>query len=343
MAHQIPQYISFVVPIKWENNFTFGARHNNMSMMLRSGGRGIVTNQRSTRTTTTADQQRRASGMTISVRTAPTIVHTRVAARAHQYKETVRHQQPVIARRGYGGNKNLKMNSSESMSPTGEAQRLLQQQGDSNRRESGSHTSSNRSRHSSESQEGEDQGEYGEQDGQEIGSSNHDEYDDDDDSDIHEPAVCRTYDRTSASVRTNQTSVPSRAATSATSDITESHRNVMSNEMLIETCEVMAVSRGRGKVIEQRRDTSVKSRVEKYTKTVVFKRIKFIADQEELGSLRENGSIGNIIMDYMMIEDKSKRYSWWVLYQDVVKKAMDQQRSNCNIAMKEVVVGKSFV
>jgi hypothetical protein len=74
---------------------------------------------------------------------------------------------------------------------------------------------------------------------------------------------------------------------------------------------------------------------------VLFKKKKFIADQEELGSLREKNSIGNKVMDYMNIMDQSKQYSWWVLYQDVVKKALDQQRSNCNIAMKEVVVGKT--
>ena len=101
----------------------------------------------------------------------------------------------------------------------------------------------------------------------------------------------------------------------------------------------MATTKGLGgRVIEKNRERSVKSKVEKYTKNIVFKKIKFIADQEELGSLQEKGAIGNIIMDYMNIQDQSKRYSWWMLYQDVVK--WDQQRSNCNIAIKEVVVGK---
>jgi hypothetical protein len=109
----------------------------------------------------------------------------------------------------------------------------------------------------------------------------------------------------------------------------------------INTCKVLAVTRGRDREIEKSREVSITSKVERYTKTVVFRKIKFIADQEELGSLREKGSIGNIVMDYMSIHDRSIRYSWWVLYQDVVKKALDQQRSNCNIAIKEKVVGKT--
>jgi hypothetical protein len=116
--------------------------------------------------------------------------------------------------------------------------------------------------------------------------------------------------------------------------------NVNANAFF-ETGEVLAVTGGRSQEIEKQRDISIKSKVERYTKTVVFREIKFLADQEELGSLREKGSIGNIIMDYMSIEIQSERYSWWVLYQDVVKKALDQQRSNCNIAMKETVVGKT--
>ena len=112
---------------------------------------------------------------------------------------------------------------------------------------------------------------------------------------------------------------------------------------LLEACKAMATTKGLGgRVIEKNRERSVKSKVEKYTKNIVFKKIKFIADQEELGSLREKGAIGNIIMDYMNIQDQSKRYSWWMLYQDVVKCALDQQRSNCNIAIKEVVVGKCW-
>jgi hypothetical protein len=168
-----------------------------------------------------------------------------------------------------------------------------------------------------------------------------DEEDDDEDDDGVE---CTTRQDRGLSVRSNRT-YPSRTAT-ATSDITESGKIVnengvcVENEAIIEVCEVIAESAGRGKRIDKQRDASVKSKVEKYAKNVMFKRIKFIRDQEELGSLRENGSIGNKIMDFMMIEERSRRYSWWVLYQDVVKKAMDQQRSNCNIAIKEVVVGE---
>ena len=111
---------------------------------------------------------------------------------------------------------------------------------------------------------------------------------------------------------------------------------------LLKACKAMATTKGLGgRVIEKNRERSIKSKVKKYTKNIVFKKIKFIADQEELGSLREKGAIGNIIMDYMNIQDQSKRYSWWMLYQDIVKRALDQQRSNCNIAIKEVVVGKS--
>jgi hypothetical protein len=102
----------------------------------------------------------------------------------------------------------------------------------------------------------------------------------------------------------------------------------------------MSVTKGRERDIERNRIASTKSKVEKFTKTMMFKGIKFIADQEELGSLRGKGTIGNIVMDYMNIDDQSKRYSWWMIYQEVVKRALDQQRSNCNIAVKDVVVGE---
>jgi hypothetical protein len=112
------------------------------------------------------------------------------------------------------------------------------------------------------------------------------------------------------------------------------------NGDLIAACEVMSVTKGRERDIERNRIASTKSKVEKFTKTMMFKGIKFIADQEELGSLRGKGTIGNIVMDYMNIDDQSKRYSWWMIYQEVVKRALDQQRSNCNIAVKDVVVGE---
>ena len=64
------------------------------------------------------------------------------------------------------------------------------------------------------------------------------EYDEENEAGIVVPTVTyRSYERPS-SVRTN-TSVPSRSATTTTSDITESHRNVEggnANEELIETC-----------------------------------------------------------------------------------------------------------
>jgi hypothetical protein len=102
----------------------------------------------------------------------------------------------------------------------------------------------------------------------------------------------------------------------------------------------MAVTRGREQDLEKIREADTQSKVERHTKNLLFRKIKFIADQEELGSLQGKSSIGNMVMDHMKIDDQSKRYSWWMAYQGCVKHAMDQQRGNCNVAVKDVVVGK---
>jgi hypothetical protein len=112
------------------------------------------------------------------------------------------------------------------------------------------------------------------------------------------------------------------------------------NLELAKACEVMAVTRGREQDLEKIREADTQSKVERHTKNLLFRKIKFIADQEELGSLQGKSSIGNMVMDHMKIDDQSKRYSWWMAYQGCVKHAMDQQRGNCNVAVKDVVVGK---
>jgi hypothetical protein len=45
-------------------------------------------------------------------------------------------------------------------------------------------------------------------------------------------------------------------------------------------------------------------------------------------------------MNGLNIKDDSVKARWWLLYQQVVKQSLDTQRSNCNMAVKAVVIGK---
>jgi hypothetical protein len=95
--------------------------------------------------------------------------------------------------------------------------------------------------------------------------------------------------------------------------------------------------------LENQRDPQMKLRVESYVRSTLFHKIKFISDQDDLGNLRSRTSTGNVVMDNFRVSTKLlDRHRWWILYQDVVKKALEQQRANCNTYIKEVVVGKSY-
>jgi len=88
------------------------------------------------------------------------------------------------------------------------------------------------------------------------------------------------------------------------------------------------------------RDVRIEEQVKQFCKTKLFHWLKFIASRSELGKLTEPLDIGNVVMDGLNIKDETQRPRWWLLYQDVVKKALDTQRSNCNMSIKSVMVGK---
>ena len=63
-------------------------------------------------------------------------------------------------------------------------------------------------------------------------------------------------------------------------------------------------------------------------------------NKSDLASLRNPYDIGNVVMNGLHITDDKVKARWWLLYQGVVKKTLDTQRSNCNMAIKTVMVGK---
>jgi hypothetical protein len=88
------------------------------------------------------------------------------------------------------------------------------------------------------------------------------------------------------------------------------------------------------------RDLRVEEQVRRFTKTKLFHWLKFIVVKSELGRLDGPHDIGNVVMRGLNVNDKSKMPRWWLLYQSVVKRALDTQRSNCNMAIKSVMTCK---
>jgi hypothetical protein len=83
----------------------------------------------------------------------------------------------------------------------------------------------------------------------------------------------------------------------------------------------------------------VEEQVKRYCKSKLFHWLKFIVDKFELGRLKNPHDIGNVVMMGLNVADEIKP-RWWLLYQDVVKKSLDTQRSNCNMAIKSVMLSK---
>ena len=87
------------------------------------------------------------------------------------------------------------------------------------------------------------------------------------------------------------------------------------------------------------RDLRVEEQVKRYCKSKLFHWLKFIICKVELGRLDHTHDVGNVVMKGLHITDDSIKPRWWLVYQDVVKRALDTQRSNCNMAVKSVMVG----
>ena len=62
-------------------------------------------------------------------------------------------------------------------------------------------------------------------------------------------------------------------------------------------------------------------------------------NKSDLSRLSSPTDIGNVVMKGLNIVDGSVKARWWLLYQDVVRKTLDTQRSNCNMAIKPLIVG----
>jgi hypothetical protein len=88
------------------------------------------------------------------------------------------------------------------------------------------------------------------------------------------------------------------------------------------------------------RDIRIEEQVKQFCKSKLFHWLKFIASRSELGKLNGPHDIGNVVMNGLNITDEAMKPRWWLLYQDVVRKALDTQRSNCNMSIKSVMVGK---
>jgi hypothetical protein len=89
------------------------------------------------------------------------------------------------------------------------------------------------------------------------------------------------------------------------------------------------------------RDVRDEEKVKQYCKTTLFHWLKFVGSGLELARLSEAHDIGNVVMRGLNVTDEALKPRWWLLYQEVVKKALDTQRSNCNMAIKSVMIGTS--
>ena len=84
----------------------------------------------------------------------------------------------------------------------------------------------------------------------------------------------------------------------------------------------------------------VEEQVKQFCKKTLFHLLKFVINKSDLANLRNPYDIGNVVMNGLHITDDKVKARWWLLYQGVVKKTLDTQRSNCNMAIKTVMVGK---
>ena len=73
----------------------------------------------------------------------------------------------------------------------------------------------------------------------------------------------------------------------------------------------------------------------------LFHLIKFVSSEYDLTRLDDPNSVGNVAMNMLNIKDNlTEQTMFWELYKNVFKVQLDRQRSNCNMAIKNVVVGK---
>ena len=91
------------------------------------------------------------------------------------------------------------------------------------------------------------------------------------------------------------------------------------------------------------RDVVVEEQVKQFCKNTLFHKLKFIVKKEDLSRLEKPHDIGNYVMKGLHVVDDSSKARWWILYQGVVKKALDTQRSNANMAIKRVMIGKQCI
>jgi hypothetical protein len=88
------------------------------------------------------------------------------------------------------------------------------------------------------------------------------------------------------------------------------------------------------------RNVVVETQVQQFCKNTLFHKMKFIVNKEELSSLKKAHDIGNYVMKKLHVLDDKSKPRWWLLYQGVVKRSLDVQRSNCNMAVKAVMIGE---
>ena len=91
------------------------------------------------------------------------------------------------------------------------------------------------------------------------------------------------------------------------------------------------------------RDVVVEEQVKQFCKNTLFHKLKFIVKKEDLSRLEKPHDIDNYVMKGLHVVDDSSKARWWILYQGVVKKALDTQRSNANMAIKRVMIGKQCI
>jgi hypothetical protein len=86
------------------------------------------------------------------------------------------------------------------------------------------------------------------------------------------------------------------------------------------------------------RDVQVEEQVKQFCKKQLFHSLKFIVNKSDLSRLLNTHDIGNVVMKGLNVTDETVKARWWLLYQQVVKRSLDTQRSNCNMAVKSVVI-----
>jgi hypothetical protein len=87
------------------------------------------------------------------------------------------------------------------------------------------------------------------------------------------------------------------------------------------------------------REVREEEQVKNFCKNTLFHKVKFVVNKYELGSLSKTHDIGNFVMNGLNVTDESVKPRFWLVYQDVAKRTLDTQRSNCNMAIKNVMIG----